>query len=66
MSSNQLLWNAVISSSLTNLENQAREYVRRAYRAVFPAAKQLCDFEAADRAREAELESQLPLPPQPL
>lgn len=60
------MYNGLSYGPYTILEDQAREYARRAYQAVFPAARQLCDFEAADRAREAELESQLPTQPQPL
>ena len=60
------MYNGLSYGPYTNLEDQAREYVRQAYNAVFPAARQLCDFEAADKARELELESQLPALPQPL
>jgi hypothetical protein len=60
------MYNGLSYGPYTNLEDRAREYVRQAYNAVFPAARQLCDFEAADTAREADLESQLPALPQPL
>ena len=60
------MYNGLSYGPYTNLEDQAREYVRQAYKAVFPAARQLCDFEAAEKARENDLETQLPALPQPL
>ncbi len=60
------MYNGLSYGPYANLEHQAREYVRQAYNAVFPTARQLCDFEAAEKAREIDLESQLPSPPQPL
>ena len=60
------MYNGLSYGPYASLEDQAREYVRRAYKAVFPAAQSLCNFEAADKARESEIESQLPNQPQPL
>jgi hypothetical protein len=60
------IYNGLSYGPYVDMEDQAREYVRRAYAAVFPTAKQLCDFEEADRAREQEMEQQLPSPPEPL
>jgi hypothetical protein len=60
------MYNGLSYGPYTNLEDQAREYVRQAYNAVFPAARQLCEFEAAEKAREIDLDSQLPALPQPL
>ena len=60
------MYNGLSYGPYASLEDQAREYVRRAYEAVFPAAQSLCNFEAADKARESEIESQLPNQPQPL
>lgn len=60
------MYNGLSHGPYASLDDQAREYVQRAYKAVFPAARQLCDFEAADQDREAEIDAQLPTQPQPL
>lgn len=60
------MYNGLSYGPYENLEDQAREYVRRAYKAVFPTAKQLCEFAEADRQREEDVDGQLPDPPVPL
>lgn len=60
------MYNGLSYGPYESLEGQAREYVRQAYAAVFPAAKQLCDFAEADQNREREIEAQLPGLPKPL
>jgi hypothetical protein len=60
------LYNGLSYGPYATLEDQARNYVRQAYAAVFPFAKELCAFEAADRKREQTLEQELPARPAPL
>lgn len=60
------LYNGLSYGPLDQLDEQARTFARQAYAAVFPAAKQLCDFQAADERREQTLDEQLPKPPKPL
>lgn len=44
------------------LEATVRDFVRRADAALLPAARGLCEHEARERSREAELEAALPVP----
>jgi hypothetical protein len=60
------LYNGLSYGPYATLEEQARNYVRQAYAAVFPYAKELCAFEAADRKREQMIEEELPARPAPL
>ena len=60
------MYNGLSYGPYENLEDQAREYVRRAYKAVFPMAERLCQFAEADRQREVDVDQQLPDPPVPL
>jgi len=56
------MYNGLSYGTDAQLEDQARAFVRQAYAAVFPAAEQLCQFQAADRARERALDRQLGVP----
>jgi hypothetical protein len=56
------MYNGLSYGTDVQLEDQARAFVRQAYAAVFPAAEQLCQFQAADRARERALDRQLGVP----
>jgi hypothetical protein len=60
------MYNGLSYGPYENLEDQAREYVRRAYKAVFPTAERMCQFAEADRQREEDVDGQLPDPPVPL
>ena len=60
------LYNGLSYGPYATLEDQARNYVRQAYAAVFPFAQELCAFEAADRKREQSLDDELPARPAPL
>ena len=60
------LYNGLSYGPYATLEDQARNYVRQAYAAVFPYAQELCAFEAADRKREQTIEEELPARPAPL
>jgi hypothetical protein len=60
------LYNGLSYGPYATLEDQSRNFVRQAYAAVFPFAKELCAFEDADRKREHSLEQELPAQPAPL
>jgi hypothetical protein len=60
------LYNGLSYGPYATLEDQARNYVHQAYAAVFPFARELCAFEAADRKREQRLDEELPARPAPL
>ena len=60
------MYNGLSYGPYAQLEDQSRAFVRQAYAAIFPAAKQLCDFQAADEKREQTVDRQLPGLPEPL
>ena len=60
------LYNGLVYGPYAVLEDQARNYVRQAYAAVYPFAQRLCAFDAADRKREQSIDEQLPAGPAPL
>lgn len=56
------LYNGFAYGPEHELEASAREYVRRAYAAVYPTASRICAFASLDEEREKALEEQIPVP----
>ena len=59
-------YNGLAYGPYDQIEAQAALYVRNAYAAIYPTAKELCEFAAEERQRENELDRQVPGPPEPL
>ncbi|MEM7410309.1 MAG: hypothetical protein AAF430_08755 [Myxococcota bacterium] len=59
-------YNGLAFGPYDQVEPQAVQFVRNAYVAIYPTAKELCDFVDEQRQREDELDRQVPGPPEPL
>jgi hypothetical protein len=60
------MYNGLSYGPYETLEDQAKIFVKQAYEAVFPHARELCDFERSDREREQTIDREIPGPPSPL
>ena len=60
------LYNGIAFGPHAKLDRQSRVLAQQAYKAIYPAAQRMCDYEDDEEQREQELEAQLPAPPEPL
>jgi len=60
------MYNGLSYGPYETLDEQAKIFVKQAYEAVFPHARELCDFERSDREREKTIDEEIPGPPSPL